>query len=190
MNNQIYGKIQVTIKGLTPLLMNRLTMDSLESKSKNRFQTYNQKDEAKKSAYLTEIDGKQTLYVPNYAIYSMIINTAKMYKAKRMSISSILAGAIRIEPEYISLGTDKYEIDSRAVVIVGSRVIKSRAKIPEWQITFDIIYNKRVIQDDNSIATIKTILEDAGTRMGLLDYRPQHKGWFGTFEVTNFTLED
>jgi hypothetical protein len=30
-------------------------------------------------------------------------------------------------------------------------------------------------------------LEDAGTRMGLLDYRPQHRGWFGTFVVESFT---
>jgi len=34
--------------------------------------------------------------------------------------------------------------------------------------------------------TLKQIIEDGGTRVGLLDYRPQHKGWFGTFELIEF----
>ena len=31
-------------------------------------------------------------------------------------------------------------------------------------------------------------VEEAGFRMGLLDYRPQHMGPFGTFEVVKFEV--
>jgi hypothetical protein len=64
-------------------------------------------------------------------------------------------------------------------------VLKSRAKIPQWEAEFNIIYNKAVLTGD-IIMKLQAILEDGGTRFGLLDYRPQHKGWFGTFTVENY----
>jgi len=75
----------------------------------------------------------------------------------------------------------------RPVVIQKNRVLRARAKIPEWEAEFKIIYNKRVLTKE-VVSKLKAILEDGGTRMGLLDYRPQHKGWFGTFTVERFEV--
>jgi hypothetical protein len=185
--SQIYKKIDVEIRGLTPLLMNRLNPESLKTKSRMRMENYSTEKDAEQSAYMAEIDGKKQLYIPQEALYSMIIQTAKQYRVKRVSLASLLAGTMRVEPEKVPLGTDKYEIDERAVVIQHQRVLKGRAKLKKWKAKFQIIYDsKRLpvgIED-----TLKEILEDAGTRMGLLDYRPQHRGWFGTFTVDHFTL--
>lgn len=178
----MYGKIHVKIKSLTPLLMNRLNPETLKTKSTKRFQSYDEKEQAEKSAYITKVNGKKQLYIPAYAIYSMIIKTAAQYKAKRTSVASLLAGTMRVEPEKILLGHCNYEIDTRPVVIQRARVLRSRAKIPEWTATFTIIYNKKALPQA-IIEKLKEILEDAGTRVGILDYRPQHKGWFGTFTV-------
>jgi len=186
--SEIYKKINVKIRGLTPLLMNRLNPDSLKSKSRMKMEQYDTKEDAARSAYIAEIDGKKQLYIPCEAVYSMIINTAKQYKIRRMSLASLLAGTMRIEPEKIPLGTDKYEVDERAVVIQGQRVLKGRAKLPKWEATFQIIYDVRRLPEGIE-ETLKEIMEDAGTRMGLLDYRPQHKGWFGTFTVEKFSVE-
>jgi len=182
-----FGKVRVKISGLTPLLMNRLNPDSLKHKSRLQLKEYNIEEEARASAYIDEIDGKTQLYIPGYAIYSMIINTAKQYRTRKTSLSSLLAGTIRIEPEKIPLGTDKYEIDVRPVMIKKDRVLKARAMLPKWEAEFFIIYNKQMLPI-NVIETLKTILEDGGLRMGILDYRPQHKGWFGTFEVKAFEV--
>jgi hypothetical protein len=95
----------------------------------------------------------------------------------------LLAGSIMIEPEKIPLGTKDYEVDIRAVNIKGSRVLRGRAKIPKWKAEFYIIYDKTLLSD---IKLLRTILEDAGVRVGLLDYRPQKGGPFGTFIVTKF----
>lgn len=184
---KVWGKIHVKLKGLTPLLMNRLTLNALETKSRRKLESANFEEQAKEAAYIAEIDGKKQLYVPNYAVYAMIIHTAKQYRSRRTPLSSLLAGTIRIEPEKIPLGTDKYEIDVRPVVIQKSRVLKARPRIDNWQIEFDIIYNKKFLHP-TVLETLKVILEDAGTRVGLLDYRPQHMGWFGTFEVAEFKL--
>lgn len=184
-----FGKVEVEIKGLSPLLMNRLNPDSLKRGGPIIVQVYVPADEARKSAYITEVDGKEQLYIPSYALYSMLIRTAGRYKepGKRTSMSGLLAGTIRIEPEKILLGHCNYEIDERPVIINGSRVLKWRAKLPEWSAKFTIIYNRNILTG-TAVESLKNMLEDAGLRMGLLDYRPQHKGWFGTFEVVNFEM--
>jgi hypothetical protein len=186
--SETYKKIDVKIRGLTPLLMNRLNPESLKSKSRMKMAQYSTEKDAEASAYMAEIGGKKQLYIPQEALYSMIIQTATQYRAKRISLSSLLAGTMRVEPEKIPLGTDKYEIDERAVVIQRQRVLKGRAKIPKWSAKFQIIYDSKRLPEGIE-ATLKEILEDAGTRMGLLDYRPQHRGWFGTFVVESFTPE-
>jgi len=187
--SKVYKKIDVTIRGLTPLLMNRLNPESLKSKTRMKMEQYSTEEDAKKSAYIAEIDGKRQLYIPQEALYSMIINTAKQYKVRRMSLASLLAGTMRVEPEKVPLGTDKYEIDERAVVIQNQRVLKGRAKLPEWSAKFQLVYDSRRLPEGIE-TTMKEILEDAGTRMGILDYRPQHRGWFGTFALEKFVTED
>jgi len=184
-----FGRVNVTIKGLTPLLMNRLNSDVLKAKSRQTLKEYDDQKEAEAAAYIATIDGKKQLYVPGYAIYSMLIRTATQYKSGKTGLSGLLAGTIRVEPEFIPLGHCNYEVDSRPVVIMKARVIKARAKIPQWEIKFQIVYNKRILTEQ-IVKTLETILDDAGTRMGLLDYRPQHKGWFGTFEVSKFEIVD
>jgi len=181
-----YGKVKVKIRGMTPLLMNRLAPEALKKKGRSTAQTYDTKKEARASAYITEIDGEEQLYIPSYAVYSMTVKASGMYKVGKFYLSSLLAGSIRVEPEEILLGHCNYKVDERPVVIRGSRVLRARAKIPEWTVQFTIIYNKNL--PEGTIELLKQILEDAGTRLGLLDYRPQHKGWFGTFTVENYEV--
>lgn len=186
-----YGTVNVTIKGLTPLLMNKMNIADLKTHdSRSVASEYKPEDEAKKAAYIAEIDGKQQLFIPGYAVYSMIIKAAGAYKfpKRRSSLSTYLAGTIRVEPEKIPLGTDQYEIDERPVVIQRARVLKWRPKINDWIATFQIVYNKDALPDA-IIPQLEAIIEDGGTRLGLLDYRPQHKGWFGTFTVTDFKID-
>ncbi|MEM2351942.1 MAG: hypothetical protein QXT26_06005 [Thermoproteota archaeon] len=184
-----WGVIRVTLKGMTPLLMNRLSPENLMAKSRRKLDSSltDFAKQAEESAYIDVIDGKRQLYVPAYSIFAMILNTAKQYRVRNTPLSQLLAGTIRIEPEKIPLGTDKYEVDIRPVVIQKNRVLRARAKVPDWEITFNIIYSKNFLPEGFH-ETLKTILEDAGVRIGLLDYRPQHMGWFGTFTVKEYKI--
>ena len=186
--NELFGKVKVKIKGRTPLLMNRLNIEDLmDTGMRRRAKRWDPKEDAEKSAYIDVIDGKRQLYVPSEAVYGMIINTAKQYRVKKMSLSSMLAGSIHIEPEKIPLGTDKYEVDIRPVVIQKNRVPKARARLNNWELTFYIVYYNPAIPKD-ILPTLREVLQDGGYRMGLLDYRPQHKGWFGTFTIEEFEV--
>jgi len=81
------------------------------------------------------------------------------------------------------LGTKKYTLDIRTVVIQRARVVKARPKIENWKINFEITYNENLIGDAE---IIKQILEEGGQRIGLLDFRPQKMGSFGMFEITKW----
>lgn len=173
-------KVNVSIEGLTPLLMNNPASMLEPAKTKSRLHKVDPKEEARKSAYS---DSKGNLYVPSSAIKATILNGSSFKKIGKFSAKSILAGSLIITPEEIPLNIKEYEIDLRTVVIQRQRVPKARAKIPKWKISFTIMYNDKFIQNPE---IIRDSLEDAGIRVGLLDYRPQNKGSFGTFKVVRF----
>ncbi len=180
-----FGTIEIELKGLTPLLMNNIEGADLESKSRLKSKKYDKKEEAKKSAYLMKTKGKDELYVPSRCVYAMIINAGSFLTIGRKSASTIIGGAFRIEPEKIGLGTGKYEMDVRSVVIQRSRVLKARAMLQNWTLSFRIVYNKDYINPD----TLKEIITQGGIKVGLLDYRPQKKGQYGTFEISKFVVK-
>ncbi len=175
-------KIKVGIEGLTPLLMNRLVPEDL-IKGPRPPKHYDFDECARRSAYITQVDGKQTLYIKSEAIFRCIINTAKFYKTGRLRASRILAGSMRIEPDKIPLNSMNYEVDVRPVVIQKARVLRARAKVPKWKVLFDIVFDRATIDDPTFI---KEILNEAGMKSGLLDFRPERGGSFGTFVVNKF----
>ena len=176
-------KIKVEIEGITPLLMNRLVPEDLQRKTKKTTKVYDFDEDAKKSAYIAQVDGKPTLYIPAEAVFRCIINTAKFYKTGRLRASRILAGSMRIEPDKIPLNSMSYEVDVRPVVVQRARVLRARAKVPKWKVLFDIVFDKATIDNPTFI---KEILDEAGMKSGLLDFRPERGGSFGTFVVNRF----
>jgi hypothetical protein len=110
-------------------------------------------------------------------------------KARATSITSFLAGAIKIEPFEIPLGTKNYEIDLRGVVIATgmkrNRIARVRARVPNWKAKFEIVYNKKLLQNPS---VLEEVLSDCGQRVGIMDFRPATKGAFGCFNVTKFEV--
>lgn len=177
-------EIHVEIVGTTPLLMNKYNVEQeLNRQAGKRItKTYDPKEEAEKSAYWS-VGKKKELIIPSQVLYASILNASSFHKIGKRSAKSILAGSIRVEPMEVSLGTDKYEIDSRPVVIQRNRVLKSRAILKEWSASFKIVYDEKLIADP---VIIKTVLEEAGQRIGIMDFRPQKSGPYGCFDVTKF----
>lgn len=175
--------IKVSIEGITPILMNQYNVQAELDRQKGvrTTKSYDPKIEAEKSAYWSE--DKKTLIIESRILYASLLNASSFHKIGRRSAKSILAGSIRVEPMEISLGTNKYEINTRPVVIQRSRVLKSRAKLSKWKASFDIVYNENLIADPE---IVRTVLEEAGQRIGIFDFRPQKGGPYGTFRITSF----
>lgn len=179
-----FGKIEVELEGLSPLLMHNIAGADLEQSAKKKTKTYDMAEEAEKSAYWTSNGKKKQLCVPARCVHAMILNAAKPFRQKNMSVANLLAGAIRIEPFEIPLGVDKYVIDKQTVVVQKARIIRARPRLDKWILKFDIIYHREYV----SPAVLKNILVDGGFKVGLLDYRPQKRGPYGTYHVSKFEV--
>ena len=174
--------INVEIEGTAPLLMSRFDVQSYIDGKKTRLGKKPEQDfeaEAKQSAYFTA-DGKE-LCIPALCMYASILSASSFHKINKRSAKSILAGSVKIAPEEIRLGTNKYEVDIRSVVCMKARVLKARPKLNKWKAKFQI-----TITDEIDSKIVKQILEEAGTRVGILSFRPQKSGFFGTFKVNKF----
>lgn len=180
-------KIKAKIKGTSPLLMNFYNVDAeLERQAGRRTtKTYDSKIEANKSAYWST-SGKKQLIIPSVVLYAAILNASSFYKLGKRSAKAILAGSIRVNPMEIPLGTDKYAVDVRPVVINRAKVLKGRARLDLWEAEFEIEYDENLISD---ITVLESILIDAGRRIGIMDFRPQKGGPYGCFEVIKFKAE-
>lgn len=164
--------------------MNKYNVEAELSRQSGRRinKVYDPKEEAEKSAYYGS-GSKKELIIPSEILYATLLQASSFHKIGKRSAKSIFAGSIKIEPMEVSLGTKTYVIDTRPVVIQRNRVLKSRAKLPEWKATFTIVYNEKQIANGQ---VIRNILEEAGERVGIMDFRPQKAGCFGTFKVTSF----
>ncbi|MFQ6057150.1 MAG: hypothetical protein ACE5J3_14360, partial [Methanosarcinales archaeon] len=118
-------------------------------------------------------------------IYGMILKSASYFKVKGRALTPIIAGAISIEPEEIGLGTKKYDIDVRSVVIQRQRILRARPRLNKWKLKFKIIYDETYISSD----ILRDVIKDGGIKVGLLDFRPANKGSFGKFKIKKWVVK-
>ena len=182
--SEVLKSIKCIIEGKTPLLMHNPAVMQAPGTKKPGHHPSNE-EYCELAAYWAGEGKKRQLAIPAEWIYRCILNAATSYKVGKKFLSTLLAGTMKIEPNMIPLGTAKYEIDVRTVVIQGNRIFRARPRLDEWSAEFRIVYDTRFVPKD----TLKEVLVDAGIRIGIGDFRPQKKGWFGTFNVTDWEEE-
>lgn len=184
---------KVVIKLTKPMLMNNGNQVGASKKSKGAKKqtddetTYGTPEEqAARTVYWTE--DQSSLCVPGENIKSAIKSVSSAWKNPigKGNMKEYVAGSIAIEPDLIPLGTNKYLIDSRRVVIMRKAILRCRGKIPEGQeIAFSLL-----VEDDypskNCGPELEAMLAEAGRRKGIGDFRPEKGGRFGKFIVSEF----
>lgn len=186
--------VKVTIEGTTPLLMNKFTDATgvqisggtsavmVGSKGTPR-------EQAEKKLYADEA-GKLHLPAPN--IFRAIIDAGAFHKAGRAKItthkSSLVPAAVAIVelacPIHVAGGPPRWEVDSRSVVIpsTGGRIMCHRPRLDQWAISFTLEVDTGMF----TLPLVRQLVDDAGKRIGLGDFRPARKGPFGRFVVTSW----
>lgn len=171
-------KVLVRIQGTSPLLMNRFNAISPDD-----FKKMVAEEQVKWAEYRDP--ETEELYVPGIAIQRCLVNAAVYSKGKgRASLQKQVAACVLITPEMCSLGVKNYEIDSRAVVVPATkgRILRHRPRFDMWSTEFVIEYDTALLSENE----LRKIVDDAGSRVGLLDFRPEKKGPFGRFMVTSW----
>lgn len=174
-------KIFVVIEGLSPLLMNRFPMEPIEG-----IQKMTPMQQAECAAYRQSNSGE--LYIPATALWRAIVDGATYVKGKgRSSLQKVAAACVLIEPEYLLLGTKDYSLDSRRVVVSATKgaIIRHRPRLDKWRVAFSITYDATLL----SVVDVRQIVDNAGSRVGVLDFRPARKGPFGRFQVVKWQIE-
>ncbi len=188
--------VTVTCRGLTPLLVNRMDPDTLEGlrtktkapKTKNIGTTLTPREDAERKLYVAE-DGP---YLPGSNLMSCLIEAGKFVRldGKRQisnAKATVLPGLMSLLTPTIRLrvpDTDKaaeWEADVRLGRNPngGEAVALCRPRFDEWAFDFRIDIDEQEIGEN----TIRELIDKAGRRCGLGDYRPQRKGIFGQFLI-------
>jgi hypothetical protein len=176
-------KVMVSIKGLSPgILMHRFPLEPIQGLEKK-----SPEEQAEYSCYRNA--ETQELYIPGPAVQQALVASATYSKGKgRGSLQKIVAASVFVMTGSLNLGTKKYAVDSRAVVVpaTGGRVVRHRPLIEKWEASFEVMYDETLMDEKQ----MRKVVDDAGSLCGLLDYRPNCKGPFGRFIVTKWELSD
>jgi hypothetical protein len=167
-------KLQVKIKGTSPLLMNRFPLEPVAGLAKML-----DVEQAEIAAYRNK---SGELFIPGVNMQRALISGAKFSKGKgRASLANVAAACLLIAQEELPLGCKKFTVDSRAVVIPSTkgRIVRHRPRLDAWALSFELEYDPELL----SYEQVATVVSDTGRRVGLGDFRPENKGPFGRFEI-------
>ena len=171
-------KITCTIKGISPILMHRFPLDPVEGIAK-----MSPEQQAEIASYRDE--ATKQLYIPAMNLQRALVSAARFSKGKgRGSLQTEVCACVFVSPESLMLGVTKFVVDRRSVVVPATkgRIVAYRPRLDQWQVTFDLEYDHTLLSEKQ----IRKIVDDAGSRIGVLDFRPEKKGPFGRFVVTNW----
>jgi hypothetical protein len=180
--------VTVDIAGIAPLLMNRFVETNGTSPAVKTGDYGTPREQATPKAYTLK-DGE--LYVPGENLYSCLVEAGKFHKVGKSKVTtlktSLLCGGLFVDTPECRLGTKKFEIDSRPVVNppTGGRLMRHRPRLDKWQVRFDLTFDEQMFGED----FIRQIVDDAGMRIGIGDFRPARKGPFGRFKVVKWALQ-
>lgn len=173
-------KILVTIQGTSPLLMHKYPFEPIKGIEKK-----SAKEQAEIAAYRDE---SGVLFIPGRNVFRALISGGKFSKGRgKATLQTMIPAAVTVEPERLSLNVKIYEVDSQPGVnpTTKGRMMVHRPRLDKWAISFEIIYDETLLTE----AQVREVVDSTGSRVGLLDFRPEKKGPYGKFIVVRWETE-
>lgn len=168
-------RVEVSIQGSSALLMNAYPMVEADGIDKRP-----PMDQAEHHLYRRP--DNRAIHVPGVNLHRGIIAGAAYSKGKgRGSLQKIAAAAIFVNEPYLDLMPQDWALDSRPVVIPATRgrIVRHRARFDKWQLSATLEFDETLLNEKQ----LRRIVDDTGSRVGLLDFRPEKRGPFGRFVV-------
>jgi hypothetical protein len=190
----MFKNIDITIEGVTALLCNNFTdAAQLAASSGTSAATVGDKgtplEQAGAKLYIGT-NGKPVIPQPN--LFRCLIDAGKFFKIGKSKVttqkSSLLPACVDLAGIEIPIEhKDPWTVDTRPVRIpsTGGRILAHRPKFEDWRLTFSVTLDTTII----SAKTFREIVDAAGQRIGLGDFRPDCKGPFGKFKVVSWAVE-
>jgi hypothetical protein len=185
--------VKVEIRGITPLLVHKFGEHAEIGKKTRRIEV-NDKDpreEARRVAYIAS-DG--TYFFSAFAIPNAMGSAGSSHKTKgsRKSLRFVVPSAVRMETDTVTIlngsGPAKdFEVDARPVTIPATkgRVMRYRPRFNAWGARFILHVDDELLSPEMA----HQLLNEAGQSIGIGDFRPEKRGPFGRFRVTEWNEE-
>lgn len=187
-------KIDIRIEGTTPLICNRFTDAAAEASTNGvrgsaaAADRGTPQDIATSKLYLGN-DGAPMIPQPN--LLRCLVDGGRFHKAGKSQLttqkSSILYACLDIEGAEIPLiHSQPWRVDTRAVRIpsTGGRILAHRPCFDDWALEFCVTLDESIVGP----GVLRNVVDDAGRRIGLGDFRPATKGPYGKFVVTRWQI--
>jgi hypothetical protein len=188
-------EIRITIEGVSPLLMNRFTDEAEVATTSGHVPVFagdsrgTPREQAEKTAYRNRESGE--LFLPGPNLLAALVDAGRFHKVGRTKVttarSSLVPAGVTVPELMIPLGTSEFEVDSRRVRIpaTGGSVMRHRARLDEWEASFTLDVDATIFKP----AFVRQLVDDAGKKVGIGDYRPSTRGPFGKFVVKRWEPE-
>lgn len=139
-----------------------------------------------KALYKNE-EGEEIIPSPN--LMSCIVEGGRFFKNGKSKVTtqknSLLYACVSIEDLEIPLKSKSgWKVDTRPIRMpsTGGRLLRHRPMFDDWELTFESEVDTEIL----SVGLFRQIVDAAGKRIGLGDYRPDRKGPYGKFVVTEW----
>lgn len=185
-------KLLVRIEGVTPLICNKFTDAAAEGSSGGVRGSGAARDrgtplEIAESKLYLGLGGKEMIPQPN--LLRCLVEGGRFHKAGKTQLttakSSHLYGCVDIEGAEIAIvHSQPWKVDTRAVRIpaTGGRILAHRPMFDDWALEFFVNLDTEIL----GAKVFRMVVDDAGKRIGLGDFRPATKGPYGKFVVTKW----
>jgi len=186
--------LHIKIEGITPLIVNKFTDEAQIAASEgSRVSTMRDRGTPKEIAEgKLYKDEAGTIVVPQPNLLRCIIDAGKYFKSGKSKVttqkSSLIPACLFINSVAIPIETkDGWQTDTRPVRIpsTGGRILAHRPTFVDWALSFDAQLDVEVI----TVKMLREIVDVAGSRIGLGDFRPDCKGPYGRFVVTSWVVK-
>lgn len=187
-------EIKVKIEGITPLICNRFSDEAAMKASNGSSAVYggNRGTPLEIATTKLYLDNEGKYCIPQPNLLRCIVDGGSFHKAGKKQVttkeSSILYACLDIRGVSIKIEhRQPWRVDTRPIVIPSTkgRVLAHRPMFDDWALTFEMELDDKMIDPK----FLRSIVDDAGKRIGLGDFRPSRKGPYGKFVMTSWVQQ-
>lgn len=184
--------ITIEIQGITPLICNRFTDEAAMASTNGDRGSSAGMDRGTPQEIATAklyvgLNGKPMIPSPNL-LRSIVDGGAHTKLGKKQvttARSSLLYACLSIDAAEVAIIHDQpWKVDTRPVRIpsTGGRILTHRPMFDDWKLAFEVELDTSIL----NAKLLRQIVDDAGKRVGLGDFRPVCKGPFGKYLVVRW----
>ena len=186
--------ISMAIEGVTPLICRRFTDEAAMNATNGTRSSVvgsqrTPQDEAETGLYKAN-DG--TPVIPAVNLMRCMIDAGKFFKNGKSKVTtqkeSLIPACVSIHEILLPIIHEQaWKVDTRPIRIpaTGGRVLRHRPMFDDWRLEFTVDLDTSVV----SPQLFREIVDTAGKRVGLGDFRPGTKGPYGRFTVVKWECD-